>query len=175
MGFPIRASQVVAAAGVVAYATVGCGGGVGPAPDRDALVDAVVDAIVRDSGSAPLRVVRGRTAFDSLIAAELLRRGGRFVPPDDSVDVTRVETEGVSFRGDTAVVPVRWATCDHAQGNSFTWWATWVELQFVPQARRGPRRSAWREVEAGGLRLEDGMCNGESPPDDPVELRPPAG
>ena len=174
MGFPIRASQVLAA-WVVACATVGCGGEVGPAPDRHALVEAVVDAIVSDSGSAPLRVAGGRTAFDSLIAGELLRRGGRFVPPDDSVDVTRVETEGVSFRGDTAVVPVRWATCDHTPGTGFTWWATWVELRCVPQARRGPTRSAWREVEAGGLRLEDGWCNGEIPPDHPVEARPPAG
>ena len=61
MEFPIRASQVVAF-WVLLCAAVGCGGEVGPAPDRDALVGAVADAIVGDSGSAPLRVAGGRTA-----------------------------------------------------------------------------------------------------------------
>ena len=176
MELPIRVSVAVAAC-VIAYTTVGCRREDGPPPDVQPLVTAVARVIAADTGSRPLRAVGGRTAFDSLVAAELRRRGGRFVPLDDSVDVTRVETEGVSFRGDTAIVPVRWAVmCDRrGPGSGMMWYATWAEFYFVPQVRRGANVRAWRRVEGGSLRLEDGVCEGLPPIAGAVEFRPHAG
>ena len=107
-----------------------------------------------------VRVTSGPTAFDSLVAT-LLRThySTKFINDDDSVFVRRVATDGLSFRGDTAVVAVRWAECVRAGNDPFTWRAEAVEYMFVPD-EEGDRDSTrhWRDIGAGTIALLDGAC-----------------
>lgn len=155
---------------LLGFAAFACSGQSESRPDSTTLAQTLAEEIVSiqrtNAPDRPTRVFVGPSAFDTLVAAELISRGGRFIAMDDSVYVDRVATGGAYFRGDTALIPVVWATCVKAETAGFTWYGTAVQYRFLrerPTLATG--RGRWRKMEEGQEAFLDGDCtNGNWPP-----------
>jgi hypothetical protein len=101
-----------------------------------------------------------------MVAAAIRLNGPQF-GGEGGIDATTVlRTEGVAFRGDTALVWVIKSTTDPS-AVGFTCWSTDQEYRFIPERRPSMRaRSAWRRAGDDRMRLSDGTCgeNGVTAP-----------
>ena len=149
-------------------------------PDLTALAQRVADAVVRDSpprgsGGRAIELAGGPTPFDSVVRVELARRGTLRSVEGGPQATSTLRTEGVSFRGDTALVAVDIATCDPAENTPG--WGSRHEYRFVPEPRWTQRgRAGWRELVNQPVALYMGAaCPDRDSAEGGIELASPAG